>query len=55
MATLLWQETPNATVESFGDILTVQLAWRYGAPKEPWDIQERIAMGMLQPQHEMSR
>ena len=45
MASLLWASTPNATVEEFGDILTVQLVWRYDAPKEPWDIQESVTMG----------
>ena len=45
MAMLLWHEAPNATVENFSDILTVQLQWSYGATKEPWQIEERVALG----------
>jgi hypothetical protein len=47
MASLLWQEAPNATVETFSDILIVQLQWSYGAKKEPWQIEERVALGEL--------
>lgn len=45
LATILWQQQPNASIEYLSDILTVRLIWNHGATRELWKIDERVVLG----------
>jgi hypothetical protein len=36
---------PNAAIEEFSDIIMIRLGWDWGAPKELWQLEERVVLG----------
>lgn len=55
IASILWNDDSNAPyIVQLASILTINLEWMPGAPRELWKLEERVVLGMLCHEAEMA-
>ena len=45
-AGIMWgADHPNAAIDAFSDIIMIRLGWEWSAPKELWQLEDRVVLG----------